>query len=301
MPEHKNRKRKADGPSEPKSKRRRHSMSQQQPASTNTKDSNGISQCFHKVSTSLYVSLAPVYVNRPLEGIQSQHLDPLLMSYFPSARGVVLAYTNVRLCGQDPEAKAEGEPVVSKIMYDSPFSYLWVSVDFLIWKPMAGDTLEGWINLQSPSHIGLLIHDTFNATIKRDAIPVDWSFVRNEIDESQVAADSEEKSQSPQSLGYWVDGSGKRIDDKLKFSVKAFNVSTRMVSIQGTMLKPGEVREDLTDPTAKKSSHVKFDEESLPQANNDDNDDDDEQTAIPESAIDDGNGAVEYGEDSDSD
>lgn len=302
-------------------------------STTNPKDENGLSECFHKVSTHLYVSLAPIYTHEPLQGIKTQHLDPLLMSYFAPAGGVILAHYNVKLCGQDEDEESQDKPVVAKIMYDSPFAYMWISVDLLVWKPMPGDLLEGWINLQSPSHIGLLVHDTFNVTIKRDAIPKTWTFVPNQADDETMINENEEENDEtnntnngtnttnnnnnhnnhtdPKSLGYWIDDSGERIDGKIKFTVKLLNVSSRIVSVQGSLLKPGEIREDLTkltttgthDVASKK--RVKFENndessessdektqatsnnEEEPDTNNNNNDDD---------------GKVEYGEsDSDSD
>ena len=157
------------------------------PRVKNPVDDKGLSQCFHKVSTTIYVSLAPVYTQNPTAGIKSQHLDPLLMTYFPSVDGVVLSYSNLRLLGKDEDLSVQaGETVMAKVMYDSPFAYLWIAVDFLVWRPQAGDKVEGWVNLQSPSHIGLLIHDTFNASIKRDAIPSDWYFEPLQADEVLV-------------------------------------------------------------------------------------------------------------------
>ncbi|ANB14027.1 DNA-directed RNA polymerase I subunit RPA43 [Sugiyamaella lignohabitans] len=274
------------------------------------------SQCFYKVSVSLYVSLAPVHLNDPVSGIKSQHLDPLLMTFFPEAGGVVLAHYNLELCGQDKRpAKSSSKPsddldgetdesgpiAVAKIMYDSPFAFMWINVDLLVWKPRAGDIVEGWINMQSPSHIGLLIHDTFNASIKRDAIPRDWRFVPNQEDEAEDGEDHTPNDQEqesaedvtaattgieeegvndeklintsaensgtskaskgalvspPRSLGYWVDGNGLRVDGKLNFTVRVFNVSGRTVSVQGSLLKPGAVKEDLTQPYRKTEDDI---------------------------------------------
>ncbi|KAA8916097.1 hypothetical protein TRICI_001748 [Trichomonascus ciferrii] len=289
-------------------------------SSTNPKDENNLSECFHKVTTHLYVSLAPVYTHEPLKGVKQQHLDPLLMSYFPPAEGVVLAHYNLRLCGQDEKSSQNEElPVMARIMYDSPFAYMWISVDLLVWKPMPGDVLEGWINLQSPSHIGLLVHDTFNVTIKRDAIPKGWVFIPNQADDDNVGEDAEEEDNTndkgssdqsgPRSLGHWIDETGCRIDGKLRFTVKSLNVSARIVSVQGSLLKPGEVREDLTklnahphhntnQDTTTSKKHVKFE-------NKDDDDDESTSESVDEktdnnSAANDDDGKVEYGE-SDSD
>lgn len=253
----------------------------------NPLDSEGISECFHKISTSLYVSLAPVYALNSVAGIKAQHLDPLIMTYFSAVGGVVLAHLNLRVSGhEEPNGLEESsEPVVAKIMYDSPFAFLWITVDFLVWKPQPTDVLEGWINMQSPSHIGLLIHDTFNATIKRDVIPIDWTFVPNQADEEEeedlalansvdraVAEMEKEESetaknerknlfQAPKSLGYWLDGQGKKIEGKIRFSVKSFNVSGRFVSVQGSLIDPSSIPEDLTKQSTNKQ-HKRFESPS---------------------------------------
>jgi DNA-directed RNA polymerase I subunit RPA43 len=235
---------------------------------TNPKNENGISECFQKVSASLYLSLAPLYIGEPSKGICVQHLDPLLMTYFESAGGVVVGHYNLKLHGDSEPTEEEQDstshrPVIAKIQYDSPFAFTWVSVDLLVWKPVPGDVIEGWISLQSPSHMGLLVHDIFNATIKRDSIPKDWKFIPNEEDEvvdlstapetpetpSLLATPGSMKPKSfrdPKSLGYWVDGNGKRVDGKVRFTVKSFNVSGRLVSVQGSLLGRGEVKQDLT-------------------------------------------------------
>lgn len=250
--------------------RKRRQSSAFQPLTTNPKNENGIAECFHKVNVWLYVSLAPAFLSNPTEGIRVQHLDPLLMTYYPQAGGVVLAHYNLKIRGQTRDDPA----VMAKVMYDSPIAYLWINVDLLVWKPMAGDVVEGWINLQSPSHVGLLIHDTFNASIKRDSIPSEWQFIPNEADEgaadSAPATDEDvpSKGSQPRSLGYWVDGSGQRVDGKLRFTVKAFYVTGRVVSVQGTLLPLGQVREDLTQrtpakkPAAVSKKHVHFDGDS---------------------------------------
>lgn len=259
-----------------------HSRKGHSDVTKNPLDTEGISECFRKVSASLYVSFAPLYALNPVAGIKAQHLDPLVMTYFTPVGGVVLGHSNMRVSGQEEGNESSKQPAVAKIMYDSPFAFLWISVDFLVWKPQPTDVIEGWINLQSPSHIGLLIHDTFNATIKRDAIPIDWTFIPNQADEEEeedlaltsavdrAAAemekgDSEIKNetknlfQDPKSLGYWLDGQGTKIEGKIRFSVKSFIVSGRFVSVQGSLLDPNAIPEDLTKLSTPQQ-HKRFDD-----------------------------------------
>lgn len=194
----------------------------------------GISECFHKVSTSMYVSLAPVFSQRPVAGIKSQHLDPLVTRYFAPAGGVVLAHYNLKLYKRGSES--DKASVMGKFVNESPFTFMWISTDLLVWKPQVGDRLEGYVNMQTPSHIGLLVHDTFNCSIKYANIPEDWVFTPfaesgNTSQEPTVA----KKDRVRQSMGYWSDGSGQRVDGKLEFIIKSVH-TTNMVYLSGSLV-----------------------------------------------------------------
>lgn len=201
--------------------------------STNPKDGNGLSECFKTVSTSLYVSLAPVHLQDPINGIKQQHLDPLIMTYFVKAKGIVVAYSNIKFL-ENNYNNEDSAYSLAKIEGSSPFTFLWISVDFLCWCPEVGDVLEGDIYMQTPSHIGLLICDTFNASIKKYNIPNTWAFVPNQIDE--VSSDDKK------TFGHWVDESETKVEGKLQFTIKAIHTTGRIVSVEGTLITPGEER-----------------------------------------------------------
>jgi DNA-directed RNA polymerase I subunit RPA43 len=175
------------------------------------------------------------------------------MKHFSEANGVVIGYDNVTL---SPEHLTDEGTVIAKINPHSPFAFLWISVDFLVWKPQVGDVLEGSIYMQSPSHIGLLINDTFNGSIKKNNIPESWQFVPNQADEfnQESEEDTEIKSQS---LGQWIDENELPVDGKLKFTVKAIHNSGRVVSVEGSLIKPGSESESLPVVPNKK---IKFDD-----------------------------------------
>lgn len=213
------------------------------------------SQCFYNVRARLYVNIAPIYIKDARKGVAKLHLDPLLMNYSPMLRGVVVSHSNM-----------EFEQQEAKVMYDSPYSYVWISAEFLVWRPKEGQQVEGYINMQSPSHIGLLIHDTFNASIKKDLMPADWTFVPNQEDEN--AQDEDDSTNQPTqedealtendpssnstsetakstshahaaiSMGYWVDGQGKRVDGTIQFTIRRVFFSAKMVSVQGALIEP---------------------------------------------------------------
>lgn len=234
------------------------------PKSSNIVNSQGLSECFQKLTTSLYVSLAPCHNSNPINGIKEQHLDPLIMTYFSKAKGVVLAYSNIRLNDDNKSEDTSGNAItIAKVEGSSPFTFFWITVDLLIWRPQLGDILEGHIYMQTPSHIGILVHDTFNASIKKMNIPNDWSFIPSQKDEY-----SEENSNNFKSFGYWVDENEMKIEGKLKFTIKAIHTAGKVVSVEGTLIEPGSEKESqpiLRDRRSSASSninkHKKFDDD----------------------------------------
>lgn len=209
--------------------------------SSNPVGPDGISECFQTFSTSLYLSLAPCHIQNPVNGIKSQHLDPMIMTYLPKAKGVVLSYSNIALSQDNQLVDSEGNPIlVARTADSSPYVFLWVDVDFLVWKPEVNDVLEGYVYMQTASHIGLLVHDTFNASIKYFNIPSDWQFVPSQADEYVDDEASTEKLDSKfKSFGHWVDGSNAKIEGKLTFTIKTIHTTGRVVSVEGTLVQPG--------------------------------------------------------------
>lgn len=238
----------------------------------NNVNSDGVSECFKKISTEMYVSLAPCFVNDAINGIKAQHLDPLVMTYLPKVQGVVISYSNLQLSPENKSTDPENSTLyLSTVSSSSPFTYLWITVDLLIWQPKVGDVLEGFSYMQTASHIGLLVHDTFNATIKKLNIPADWRFLPSQVDE---VVDPETESSQFKSFGYWVDENDAKVEGKIKFTVKAVHASGRVVSLEGTLIKPGSERDAQPIMRERRSSnsgksvssgkHKKFDDDDVP-------------------------------------
>lgn len=213
-------------------------------------DAGGQSACFRRVSVRMHVFIAPEYVNKPLDGIREQHLDPLLLRYFDAVRGVVVAYNNLKVY-----RKKGSETALGAIIGECPFSFTWISTDLLVWSPSKGDVIEGYVTVQSPSHIALLIHDTFNATVKYSDIPPSWTFVPIEDDEAEGTT-----------LGHWQDKDGQRVEGKMTFTVKKFITSSRTVLVLGSLISGDD--EDLPQMEQKPQSrpksgvHQKFEEQA---------------------------------------
>lgn len=229
--------------------------------SVNPVNKDGLSECFRKIKTTLYLSLAPIYTKTPLEGIKSQHLDSMIMKHFAPANGVVIGYDNLKL--GDEHLDQDKTNVIAKINPHSPFAFFWINVDLLVWCPSVGDVVEGLIYMQSPSHIGLLINDTFNASIKKNFIPENWTFIPNQLDEFENQDDENEDGHKKiQSLGQWVDEKEIPIDGKIQFTIRRIHTSGRVVSVEGSLIKPGSELEALP-VTPGQGKKIVFDDSAL--------------------------------------
>ncbi|CCE94258.1 DNA-directed RNA polymerase I subunit RPA43 TDEL_0H03990 [Torulaspora delbrueckii] len=210
---------------------------------------DGISNCIIRVPVSLYVSLAPKYTENPLQGVMRQHLNPMVMKYNSKVSGVVLGYQDLEIVDANPlsdDEDNEGPPgKLVKLSADTPFGFTWCRVVLYVWQPQIGDVIEGWIFIQSASHIGLLVHDAFNASIKKNHIPADWTFVHNEEEDAESQSrdendqDDEKSEFTRRSMDYWVDANGERIDGKLKFTIRNVYTTGRVISVEGTLLAEG--------------------------------------------------------------
>lgn len=233
-----------------------------------------VSNCFHRVRARLYLSLAPSFNQDPIAGLKQQHLDPMLMTYNPELKGVVVSYFNIKL----------DDDTIAKVSNDTPFSFLWTTVDFLVWSPKVGDLVEGYVFMQSQSHIGLLIHDTFNATIKKYNVPTGWTFVPSQADENG-------EHRFGKSLGQWQDENGVPIEGKLQFTIKSLNPAGKVISVEGTLLDPSselDIQPVTLEPVAAEAEKKDEEMDSASDSESDSEDDSSSSSSSDESEDDSG-------------
>lgn len=210
---------------------------------------------FYLQTSSLYLPLAPISQRYPLEGLCAEHISPLILTYYPPFRGVILSYSNPRL-SQTPYGN-DGEKTLLKSIDEYAVSYSWLTAEFLIFKPQRGGLLEGYINLQNEGHLGLVCWNLFNASIERKRLPKEWKWIGVEGEEKS----GEEGDYAEDGIGYYVDGEGKRIDGTIKFRVKDTESShdreRGFFSIEGTMLDTKEEKKLLeTEKASWKATKV---------------------------------------------
>ena len=217
---------------------------------------------FFEQTSSFYLPLSPICQQYPLQGLCAEHLSPLILTYYPPLDGVVLSYSNAKLSTDSPggsEDDIEG-PVLAQSVDEYSVSYIWVTADFLVFRPRRGCRIEGWINLQSEGNIGLVCYNFFSVSIERKRLPKEWKWIRGGTGrfgarKSKQSEPSGKQAEMPQANGfgdedgYFEDGDGNKVEGALTFTVKnmeASRISDREpahVSIEGTLLSNAEEEE----------------------------------------------------------
>ncbi|KAI9825679.1 MAG: hypothetical protein M1832_001023 [Thelocarpon impressellum] len=190
-------------------------------------------------TSSLYLPLSPISQLHPLEGLCAEHLSPLILTYYPPFHGVILSYGNERLSERPlGQPGAGGRVALARSVDEYAASFVWVTADFLLFRPRRGEWIEGIVNLQNEGHVGLVCWNLFNASIERKRLPQNWTW-------SEAGGDIESTGSSAvngenRGKGYYVDGDGTRIQGSVRFRVRDVETSADrergFLSIEGTTL-----------------------------------------------------------------
>jgi DNA-directed RNA polymerase I subunit RPA43 len=210
----------------------------------------------HLQTTSLYLPLSPISQSSALTGLCAEHLSPLILTYYPPLRGIVLSYSNVRLSETsfpDSSSTTEPLPVLAKSVDEYAVSFIWATADFLVFRPQKGTWIEGYVNLQNESHLGLVYLNLFSASIPRSYLPKSWKWVEDPSSSGssnpKTARKGGKGSAKEEGQGHFVDQNDNKVDGMVKFRIRDFETQARMesdrgfVSIEGTLLSAEEERE----------------------------------------------------------
>ena len=140
-----------------------------------------------QVSATMNMAIPPFWAMDPMASVLEQ-LDTLVMRFVPQLEGVLLAHADAKLLSK-----------LGSIDGDSAFAEAPVRFTCFVWRPEVGMSVKGTITLSSPSHVSLLLYDTFNAAVSAPHIPADaWEFVHySDVGESQ-RQDAKDRS-----VGFW--------------------------------------------------------------------------------------------------
>jgi len=107
----------------------------------------------------LKAKLSPCFVNSVKCGVKDI-LNRRLLRFTPALGGIVLAYFGLKL--QDSAGIIQNE---------MPFFIVNVSTKVLIFRAKVGQRMVGVVNKISRNHVGMLVHDLFNASVSASSMP----------------------------------------------------------------------------------------------------------------------------------
>jgi DNA-directed RNA polymerase I subunit RPA43 len=194
---------------------------------------SGDASLFHTERISQYVSIPPLCLSDPFSAVCATVLSPLLLTYFPPANGVVLAYEDVDLSSTPPSAPAaksrskhaqhdsglkdsHAEPLLLKHVDEYAAPFLWATASFLVWRPVRNAYLQAHITDQAKTHITLAHLNTFPVSILKEHMPADWSWHQNESGKVKKGWDDRLSDEG----GWWVNGKGKKVEGELRVRIR---------------------------------------------------------------------------------
>jgi DNA-directed RNA polymerase I subunit RPA43 len=208
----------------------------------------------------MYLPVPPITNEYPLAGTIANSLSPLLLTYYPPLKGIILSFSNARFASQ-PDADGGGGFARIIDCYAQP--HTWVTAEVLLLRPVKGAWMEGVVQFQTESHVGLVVWNVFHAIVGRHRMPADWKWVSLEKSaagpESDIVPDqwvvatvggakyADGRSKSKNTVGAYFDQSGK-VEGTLAFRALDFDFdferpgNLSLVTIEGSFLTEEEDR-----------------------------------------------------------
>lgn len=191
----------------------------------------------------------------------NQILSTLLMKYIPNLGCVLLSYLSPPIfIFKDQQGKEFDQGSNPKLtlpfqtITGSGWSTINVKVKLLGWRPKIGDRLIGKPTMSSPSHLSLILYQTFNAFIPANhmlgagykydpnaEIPASWKL--NGKDQNtlgnQTALQNDGDDLEIHERGCWVDSNGVVVGGEagvMTFTAISLTITNDMISVTGSLL-----------------------------------------------------------------
>ncbi|CAG8597340.1 16240_t:CDS:2 [Gigaspora rosea] len=203
---------------------------------------------FRIVTAKMLIDLPPKAFEDFDQGTYT-YMNALIMQYVEEFNGIVLAYENIKLCDTS-----------GYIYEDSPYCHFYVQADFVIWDASKGCRLTGKVIRQSPTHIALLLYESFNVKIFRDCIPDDvFKWKDNEEFFNAMISDKQLELDKLYQDGEWInERTGESLTDKcIAFEVLGSEVDEGTIFIVGTLQCYSD------NPAPERANDIPFDMSAL--------------------------------------
>lgn len=116
-----------------------------------------VSSSFLKKKVELTVSLLPADLANVKKSVE-QHLRRFLLKYADGVGGIMLAFDNVKVGSR------------GAILNELPYIHYAVSCDALVFAPKPDAALRGIVTESFHSHLSLIVHQYFNASISAEEL-----------------------------------------------------------------------------------------------------------------------------------
>jgi DNA-directed RNA polymerase I subunit RPA43 len=221
---------------------------------------------FYTERISQYVCIPPSCLADPFSAVCATVLSPLLLTYFPPAKGVVLAYEDVELNSTPPTAPtskskrsqsqqqngsssdddAPAEPLLLRHVDEYAAPFFWVTASFIVWRPTRNAYLTAHITDQAKTHLTLAHLNTFPVSILKECLPADWSWHSEESGQMKKGWDGRLSDEG----GWWVNGDGEKVEGELRVRIR--DVDGRMdgkgkgkgfLRVDGALISEEEIKQ----------------------------------------------------------
>jgi len=156
---------------------------------------------FSLATATMYLPLAPISLtpSHGLPSLMAEHLSPLLLTYYPPLKGIIMAYSDASISSHPPSSKprnssdSKSQPLtLAKSADEYSVLYVYLTATFLVFRPRRGQTLEGWVNVQSEGFLGAVVFNLFSVGIERKRLPTNWRWVPpgDEAEETETTGDA---------------------------------------------------------------------------------------------------------------
>lgn len=194
---------------------------------------HGEDPLFYLETLSHYIALPASTLGTPYESLCASVFSPLLLTYYPPARGIVLSYSNVRLSSNEPskkrvkrwqqqheangsqEADEQGEEELSLKADEYSCVYAWATATLLVFRPVKNAWVMAHVASQSQSHLELSYLNTFSISVLAAQLPGTWKWNSNTASQNKKG----KAENGDDSIGYWTNEDGFPVDGEINVRI----------------------------------------------------------------------------------